>query len=158
MCPPPLTALFSPSIRYFFAVLVILTMLGVLNGLVLLPVLLSIMGPPAEGPADDTASRRPLPSPEPLLPPPMSHHGHYKSHHSSQASSCQQAFSESEYSEATTSGVGENCRCCDSSRFSPTSDVLLEASEDPSFPKLKVSWSTPTPPCHVLLWSVEQKG
>ncbi|XP_056913903.1 protein patched homolog 1 [Takifugu flavidus] len=129
---------FEFIIWYFFAVLVILTMLGVLNGLVLLPVLLSIMGPPAEGPADDTASRRPVPSPEPLLPPPMTHHGHYKSPHSPQPSSGQQAFSESEYSEATTSGVGESCRCCDSSQFSPTSDILLEASEDPSFPKLKV--------------------
>uniref|UniRef100_A0A674PAQ2 Patched 2 n=1 Tax=Takifugu rubripes TaxID=31033 RepID=A0A674PAQ2_TAKRU len=80
---------FEFIIWYFFAVLVILTMLGVLNGLVLLPVLLSIMGPPAEGPADDTASRRPVPSPEPLLPPPMTHHGHYKSPHSPQPSSGQ---------------------------------------------------------------------
>lgn len=31
--------------RYFFAVLAILTLLGILNGLVLLPVLLSLMGP-----------------------------------------------------------------------------------------------------------------
>lgn len=31
--------------RYFFAVLAILTILGVLNGLVLLPVLLSYFGP-----------------------------------------------------------------------------------------------------------------
>lgn len=34
--------------RYFFAVLTILTILGLLNGLVLLPVLLSVIGPPAE--------------------------------------------------------------------------------------------------------------
>lgn len=33
------------SSRYFFAVLAILTVLGVLNGLVLLPVLLSFFGP-----------------------------------------------------------------------------------------------------------------
>lgn len=118
--------------------LVILTMLGVLNGLVLLPVLLSIMGPPAEDPVDDTTIRQPVPSPEPLLPPPMTHHGHYKSQPPSQSSSCQRGSSESEYSEAT-SGVGETCQCCDSSRFSPTSDVLLEASQDPSFPRLKVS-------------------
>lgn len=32
-------------LRYFFAVLAILTILGVLNGLVLLPVLLSFFGP-----------------------------------------------------------------------------------------------------------------
>lgn len=153
----PLTSVCSSSIRYFFAVLVILTMLGVLNGLVLLPVLLSLMGPPAESPAEDTAICRPVPSPEPLLPPAMTHHGHYKGHPSPQSSSCQQPFSESEYSEATTSGVGENCRCCDSSQFSPTSDILLEASENPSFPKLKVSCNPQPPPlpppltpaCHV---------
>lgn len=34
--------------RYFFAVLAILTILGVLNGLVLLPVLLSFFGPQPE--------------------------------------------------------------------------------------------------------------
>lgn len=38
----PTSLLFS---RYFFAVLAILTVLGVLNGLVLLPVLLSFFGP-----------------------------------------------------------------------------------------------------------------
>uniref|UniRef100_A0A4W3IA38 Patched 2 n=1 Tax=Callorhinchus milii TaxID=7868 RepID=A0A4W3IA38_CALMI len=39
---------FDFIIRYFFAVLTILTILGILNGLVLLPVLLSVIGPPAE--------------------------------------------------------------------------------------------------------------
>lgn len=33
------------NFRYFFAVLAILTVLGVLNGLILLPVLLSYFGP-----------------------------------------------------------------------------------------------------------------
>jgi len=37
-----------PTCRYFFAVLTILTLLGLLNGLVLLPVLLSVIGPPSE--------------------------------------------------------------------------------------------------------------
>lgn len=37
--------MFVVSRRYFFAVLAILTVLGVLNGLVLLPVLLSYFGP-----------------------------------------------------------------------------------------------------------------
>lgn len=36
---------FKLYFRYFFAVLAILTILGVLNGLVLLPVLLSFFGP-----------------------------------------------------------------------------------------------------------------
>lgn len=34
--------------RYFFMVLTVLTLLGLLHGLVLLPVLLSILGPPPE--------------------------------------------------------------------------------------------------------------
>lgn len=115
-----------------------------LNGLVLLPVLLSIMGPPAEAPVDDDASRRPVPSPEP---PPMTHHRHYKSHHSAQSSSCKQAFSEySEYSEGPRSGITEDHKSCGSNQYSPTSDILLEASKNPSFPKLKVSCNR-TPSC-----------
>uniref|UniRef100_A0A8C8RZ40 SSD domain-containing protein n=1 Tax=Pelusios castaneus TaxID=367368 RepID=A0A8C8RZ40_9SAUR len=39
---------FDFILRYFFAVLTALTVLGLLNGLVLLPVLLSVIGPPAE--------------------------------------------------------------------------------------------------------------
>lgn len=37
-----------PRPRYFFVVLTVLTLLGLLHGLVLLPVLLSILGPPPE--------------------------------------------------------------------------------------------------------------
>lgn len=131
--------------------LAILTVLGILNGLVLLPVLLSVLGPPTEVTEDDDDLRQPIPTPEPLLPPPMTHHGHYKSHHSPQSPSNQQAFSElshSEYTEGTTtSGIGEDYNYCDSSQYdvscavgSPaTSDILLEASKNPSFPKMKVS-------------------
>lgn len=138
-------------LRYFFAVLAILTVLGILNGLVLLPVLLSVLGPPAEVTEDDDAGCQPIPTPEPLLPPPMTHHGHYKSHHSPQSPSSQQAFSElshSEYTEGTTtSGIGEDYNYCDTSQYgasctagSPaTSDILLEASKNPNFPKMKVS-------------------
>uniref|UniRef100_A0A7M4G2E7 Patched 2 n=1 Tax=Crocodylus porosus TaxID=8502 RepID=A0A7M4G2E7_CROPO len=39
---------FDFIMRYFFSVLSVLTVLGLLNGLVLLPVLLSVIGPPAE--------------------------------------------------------------------------------------------------------------
>lgn len=60
-CPPP---------RYFFAVLTILTLLGLLNGLVLLPVLLSVIGPPPEvgGPHlfSSPSLPHPLPSPSTL--------------------------------------------------------------------------------------------
>uniref|UniRef100_A0A8C6UD23 Patched 2 n=1 Tax=Neogobius melanostomus TaxID=47308 RepID=A0A8C6UD23_9GOBI len=66
---------FDFIMRYFFAVLAILTVLGMLNGLVLLPVLLSLMGPPAEVSPVENSSR--LPSPEPSMPPPMAHHGYY---------------------------------------------------------------------------------
>uniref|UniRef100_A0A3B4XKE3 Patched 2 n=1 Tax=Seriola lalandi dorsalis TaxID=1841481 RepID=A0A3B4XKE3_SERLL len=57
---------FDFIMRYFFAVLAILTVLGMLNGLVLLPVLLSMMGPPAEVTPVDNASRLPTTS---ALPP-----------------------------------------------------------------------------------------
>lgn len=46
LCPLTLSACGLP--RYFFAVLTILTLLGLFNGLVLLPVLLSLIGPPPE--------------------------------------------------------------------------------------------------------------
>lgn len=139
-----LTSLISSSFRYFFAVLAILTVLGMLNGLVLLPVLLSMMGPPAEVTPVDNASRLPTPSPEPPLPPPMTHHGYFTSHHDPR-SSCQQAFSEVSDSEyysemTTTSGTCEDeYKYCDRSSVPPpTSHILLEASKNPSFPKLTV--------------------
>lgn len=146
-----LTPLCSPSFRYFFAVLAILTLLGILNGLVLLPVLLSLIGPPAEAKPDDNAGHWPAPTPEPLLPPPMTHHGHYKGHHNVPPPSGQQAYpslSDSEYSEGTSSsGIGMDAsEYCDSSMNvappntvpSAISDILLEASKNPSFPKMKV--------------------
>ncbi|XP_068196450.1 protein patched homolog 1 [Antennarius striatus] len=141
---------FDFIMRYFFAVLAILTVLGMLNGLVLLPVLLSLMGPPAEVTPIDNGSRMPTPSPEPPLPPPMMHHGYYTGHNPQ--SSRQQAFSESSDSEyysemTTTSGIGEeDYKYCDRNvyiashtRVPPaTSHILLEASKNPSFPKLTV--------------------
>uniref|UniRef100_A0AAX7SV45 SSD domain-containing protein n=1 Tax=Astatotilapia calliptera TaxID=8154 RepID=A0AAX7SV45_ASTCA len=118
---------FDFIMRYFFAVLAILTVLGMLNGLVLLPVLLSMMGPPAEVTPVDNASH---PNPR----------------------SRQQAFSESSDSEyyselTTTSGIGEeDYKYCERSAYlashtsvpPATSHILLEASKDPSFPKLTV--------------------
>uniref|UniRef100_A0A3Q2E239 Patched 1 n=1 Tax=Cyprinodon variegatus TaxID=28743 RepID=A0A3Q2E239_CYPVA len=55
---------FDFIVRYFFAVLAILTVLGVLNGLVLLPVLLSYFGPYPEVSPADGSSRLPTPCPE----------------------------------------------------------------------------------------------
>uniref|UniRef100_A0A8C7I4W0 Patched 2 n=1 Tax=Oncorhynchus kisutch TaxID=8019 RepID=A0A8C7I4W0_ONCKI len=133
---------FDFILRYFFAVLAILTVLGILNGLVLLPVLLSLMGPPPEVTPADNGSRLPTPSPEPL-PPPMTHHGYYGGH--GPQGPRQQAFSESSDSEyysetTTTSGIGEEYKYCDRSPYitSPTSHILLEDSKNPSFPKLTV--------------------
>ncbi|XP_047446380.1 protein patched homolog 1 isoform X2 [Mugil cephalus] len=142
---------FDFIMRYFFAVLAILTVLGMLNGLVLLPVLLSMMGPPAEVTPVDNASCLPTPSPEPPLPPPMTHHGYYTGHHNPR-SARPQAFSESSDSEyyselTTTSGIGEeDYKYCDRSAYltshggvpPATSHILLEASKNPSFPKLTV--------------------
>lgn len=142
---------FSLLSRYFFAVLVILTVLGILNGLVLLPVLLSMMGPSAEVTPANNASRLPTPSPEPPLPPPLTHHGYYTGHHNPR-STRQHAFSESSDSEyysevTTTSGIGDvDYKYCDRSPYitshagvpSATSHILLEASKNPSYPKLTV--------------------
>ncbi|KAM6918750.1 protein patched homolog 1 isoform 1-T1 [Xenentodon cancila] len=142
---------FDFIMRYFFAVLAILTVLGMLNGLVLLPVLLSMMGPPAEVTPVDNGSCLPTPSPEPPLPPPMAHHGYYAGHHNPR-SPRQQAFSESSDSEyyselTTTSGIGEeDYKYCDRSSYlashttipPATSHILLEASKNPNFPKLTV--------------------
>ncbi|XP_061652658.1 protein patched homolog 1 isoform X1 [Phyllopteryx taeniolatus] len=133
---------FDFIMRYFFAVLAILTVLGMLNGLVLLPVILSLLGPPAELAAVDDGSRQPAPSPEPPLPPPMAHHGYFADDHDPR-----RAFSETSdseyYSEMTsTSGIGEqDYKYCDRSPYSvppATSHILLEASKNPSFPKLTV--------------------
>uniref|UniRef100_A0A8C3H213 Patched 2 n=1 Tax=Corvus moneduloides TaxID=1196302 RepID=A0A8C3H213_CORMO len=60
---------FDFIMRYFFAVLTILTLLGLLNGLVLLPVLLSVIGPPPE--VQDPSI---LPLPGPSNPVPTSLH------------------------------------------------------------------------------------
>lgn len=126
-----------------------------LNGLVLLPVLLSMTGPPAEVTPVDNASRLPTPSPEPPLPPPMAHHGYFTGHHNP-SSTRQQAFSESSDSEyysemTTTSGIGEEeYKYCDRSNYiashasvpPATSHILLEASKNPTFPKLTVRCMT----------------
>ncbi|CAL4069872.1 unnamed protein product [Meganyctiphanes norvegica] len=58
--------------RYFFYVLLALTALGILDGLVFLPVLLSLVGPPAEVVPRLHEDRLPTPSPPPS-PAPMSH-------------------------------------------------------------------------------------
>ncbi|KAK4312674.1 hypothetical protein Pmani_015924 [Petrolisthes manimaculis] len=67
--------------RYFFYVLLALTVFGMLDGLVFLPVLLSLVGPPAEVVPRNHPDRLPTPSPPPS--PQPHHHHHHHHHHSS---------------------------------------------------------------------------
>uniref|UniRef100_A0A3Q1K233 SSD domain-containing protein n=1 Tax=Anabas testudineus TaxID=64144 RepID=A0A3Q1K233_ANATE len=100
---------FDFIVKYFFAVLAILTVLGVLNGLVLLPVLLSYFGPYPEVSPVDGRSRLPTPSPEA---PPHVVHFSVRPHHTAAATTTSGAASDSsdsEYSSYTTvSGVSQD--------------------------------------------------
>ncbi|XP_072560346.1 protein patched homolog 1 isoform X2 [Paramormyrops kingsleyae] len=120
---------FDFIIRYFFAVLAILTLLGVLNGLVLLPVLLSLIGPPAEV----------TPFPESLSP--TSHPPHGPPRRAFCESSDSEYYSEY-YSESSCTCDEEHKQCAHGAYNTPTapgpSHILLEASRNPSFPKLTV--------------------
>ncbi|XP_041643767.1 protein patched homolog 1 [Cheilinus undulatus] len=98
---------FDFIVRYFFAVLAILTVLGVLNGLVLLPVLLSYFGPYPEVSPVDGRSRLPTPSPE--APPPVVRFS-VRPHHTTGTTTSGAASdsSDSEYSSNTTaSGISQ---------------------------------------------------
>ncbi|MBN3325231.1 PTC1 protein, partial [Atractosteus spatula] len=122
---------FDFIVRYFFAVLAILTVLGVLNGLVLLPVLLSYFGPYPEVSPVDGRSRLPTPSPEP--PPRVVRFAVHPRPPTNGSDS-----SDSEYSSHTTvSGVSEELQQYDSRRHPAhtTRRVLLEATENPVFPR-----------------------
>ncbi|CAG5924001.1 unnamed protein product [Menidia menidia] len=94
---------------YFFAVLAILTVLGVLNGLVLLPVLLSYFGPYPEVSPADGRSRLPTPSSE--APPQVVHFSvrpQPTAGATAAASGAASDSSDSEYSSNTTaSGVSQ---------------------------------------------------
>uniref|UniRef100_A0A6Q2X7P4 SSD domain-containing protein n=1 Tax=Esox lucius TaxID=8010 RepID=A0A6Q2X7P4_ESOLU len=90
---------FDFIVRYFFAVLAILTVLGVLNGLVLLPVLLSYFGPYPEVTPVDGRSRLPTPSPNP--PPHVVHFSVHPRRPTSGAGTGSDS-SDSEYSSNTT--------------------------------------------------------
>ncbi|XP_015470511.1 protein patched homolog 1 [Parus major] len=125
---------FDFIVRYFFAVLAILTILGVLNGLVLLPVLLSFFGPYPEVSPANGQDRLPTPSPEPApgtvrfaLPP----------GHTNNASDS----SDSEYSSQTTvSGISEELHQYEATRGpgAPVHQVIVEATENPLFARSTV--------------------
>ncbi|XP_023482785.1 protein patched homolog 1 isoform X2 [Equus caballus] len=125
---------FDFIVRYFFAVLAILTVLGVLNGLVLLPVLLSFFGPYPEVSPANGLNRLPTPSPEPppsvvrfAMPPTHTHNG--------------SDSSDSEYSSQTTvSGISEELRHYEAQQATrgPAHQVIVEATENPVFARSTV--------------------
>uniref|UniRef100_A0A3Q3R0V2 SSD domain-containing protein n=1 Tax=Monopterus albus TaxID=43700 RepID=A0A3Q3R0V2_MONAL len=104
---------FDFIVRYFFAVLAILTVLGVLNGLVLLPVLLSYFGPYPEVSPVDGRSQLPTPSPEA---PPHTVHFSVHPHHTTMATTTSGAASDSSDSEysfnSAASGISQEPQNC----------------------------------------------
>ncbi|XP_057354476.1 protein patched homolog 1 isoform X4 [Manis pentadactyla] len=128
---------FDFIVRYFFAVLVILTTLGVLNGLVLLPVLLSLFGPYPEVSPANGLNRLPTPSPEP---PPSVVRFTVPPGHTSNGSDS----SDSEYSSQTTvSGISEELQHYEAQQGAggPAHQVIVEATDNPVFAR-----STVVPP------------
>ncbi|NWU42214.1 PTC1 protein, partial [Hylia prasina] len=125
---------FDFIVRYFFAVLAILTILGVLNGLVLLPVLLSFFGPYPEVSPASGQDRLPTPSPEPppgtvrfALPPGQTNNA--------------SDSSDSEYSSQTTvSGISEELHQYEATQGpgAPVHQVVVEATENPLFARSTV--------------------
>uniref|UniRef100_A0A673MBF8 Protein patched homolog 1-like n=1 Tax=Sinocyclocheilus rhinocerous TaxID=307959 RepID=A0A673MBF8_9TELE len=116
---------FDFIVRYFFAVLAILTVLGVLNGLVLLPVLLSYFGPYPEVSPVDGRSRLPTPSPEP--PPQVVRFTMRPSHTTPEAGS---DSSDSEYgSNTTVSGISQELQQYD---LQPNRELSARLEEDDS--------------------------
>ncbi|XP_063278486.1 protein patched homolog 1 [Prinia subflava] len=125
---------FDFIVRYFFAVLAILTILGVLNGLVLLPVLLSFFGPYPEVSPANGQDRLPTPSPEP---PPGTVRFALPPVHTNNASDS----SDSEYSSQTTvSGISEELHQYEATRGpgAPVHQVIVEATENPLFARSTV--------------------
>ncbi|KAM6169420.1 protein patched homolog 1 isoform 2-T2 [Rhynchocyon petersi] len=130
---------FDFIVRYFFAVLAILTILGVLNGLVLLPVLLSFFGPYPEVSPASGLNRLPTPSPEP--PPSIVRFAVPPSHMNNGSDS-----SDSEYSSQTTvSGISEELRHYEAPQGAggPAHQVIVEATENPVFARSSVVHTNP---------------
>ncbi|CAM4713375.1 protein patched homolog 1-like isoform X4 [Lepidochelys kempii] len=129
---------FDFILRYFFAVLTVLTVLGLLNGLVLLPVLLSVIGPPAEVIPVDNGSR--LPSPEPI-PPPISHHGFYMRPPPAWPGTFADSSNSEYYSESTAGSGLAHAQPYDPSAYilpPAPARVLVQAGKNPSFPTITV--------------------
>ncbi|XP_026769362.3 protein patched homolog 1 [Pangasianodon hypophthalmus] len=100
---------FDFIVKYFFAVLAILTVLGVLNGLVLLPVLLSYFGPYPEVSPVDGRSRLPTPTPERF--PPVVHFTMQPNHTTTSTTGTGSDSSDSEYSSnSSASGISHELK------------------------------------------------
>ncbi|XP_041926269.1 protein patched homolog 1 isoform X1 [Alosa sapidissima] len=131
---------FDFIVRYFFAVLAILTVLGVLNGLVLLPVLLSYFGPYPEVSPVDGRSQLPTPSPEP---PPQVVRFSVRPRHTTTGTGSDS--SDSEYgSNTTVSGISQELQQYDlraSRGKQPSHQVDL-----PAYPVASAVHSDPRPP------------
>ncbi|KAM6364404.1 protein patched homolog 1-like [Pluvialis apricaria] len=125
---------FDFIVRYFFAVLSILTILGVLNGLVLLPVLLSLFGPyPEVSPA---SGRTGLPTQSYELPPSIMRFALPPVQRNNGSDP-----SDSEYSSQTAvSGISEELHQYEATQGSgaPVHQVILEATDNPVFARSTV--------------------
>ncbi|XP_058718170.1 protein patched homolog 1-like isoform X4 [Poecile atricapillus] len=113
--------------RYFFAVLTILTILGVLNGLVLLPVLLSLFGPYPEVSPASRQNKLSTPSSEP--PPSIMRFALPLGHTNNGSDS-----SDSEHSSQNT-GISKELHEYEAihSSLAPVHQVIIEATENPVF-------------------------
>ncbi|XP_064927625.1 protein patched homolog 2 isoform X2 [Columba livia] len=122
---------FDFIMRYFFAVLTILTLLGLLNGLVLLPVLLSVIGPPPEASLVDNSPR--LSPPEPV-PPCLGPGGLYIRRTPAWPATFPNPSDTERYAEAMGSGTPRGPFIVPQT----PAHILLEAGKDPSFPHITV--------------------
>ncbi|KAM3938750.1 protein patched homolog 1 isoform 4-T4 [Leptodactylus fuscus] len=123
---------FDFIVRYFFAVLAILTLLGVLNGLVLLPVLLSFFGPYPEVSPANGGDR--LPTPSLNLPPNFVRFPVLKQPHTGSDSSDSESSSQT-----TVSGFSEEFHQYEAQRAGvPPHQVMVEATRNPVFPRCSV--------------------
>uniref|UniRef100_A0A8C4F8J5 Patched 1 n=1 Tax=Dicentrarchus labrax TaxID=13489 RepID=A0A8C4F8J5_DICLA len=137
---------FDFIVRYFFAVLAILTVLGVLNGLVLLPVLLSYFGPYPEVSPVDGRSRLPTPSPEA---PPHVVHFSVRPHHPTAATTTSGAASDSsdsEYSSNTTvSGISQELQNYNLPSHRGQTRPRATQRNSSRDPKTQLHWQVPPP-------------
>ncbi|XP_076462162.1 protein patched homolog 1-like [Babylonia areolata] len=130
-----LSTQFDFIVKYFFTVLAALVVLGVLNGLVLLPVLLSFLGPRGEVVSKDNPNciSPPTPEPSPKLP-----SRHRRTSSSSSSSSSSKSHSrriyQRRYSDASLSTITEESTQYSSHEIIIQPEVVVETTMVPSSP------------------------